>query len=128
MTHHVASAFLSDQTPITEAMLAVGSASQLEFCTRAAGVEVLLSLAERAPAIMRKCTSVAPGLLPLALVLACEVRTYPFSVRIHISVLLCSWSQGYAVKSNRARFLVVGAFHSFLAVFSHKFGTSRFVN
>lgn len=59
---------------MTEAMLAVGSASQLEFCTRAAGVEVLLSLAERAPAIMRKCPSVAPGLLPLALVLACEVR------------------------------------------------------
>lgn len=59
---------------MTEAMLAVGSASQLEFCTRAGGVEVLLSLAERVPAIIRKCTSVAPGLLPLALMLACEVR------------------------------------------------------
>lgn len=65
--------FLS-QAPMVEAMLAVGSASQLEFCTRAAAVEVLLSLAERAPAIMRKCPSVAPGLLPLALALACEVR------------------------------------------------------
>ena len=62
---------------MTEAMLAVGSGSQLEFCTRAAGVEVLLSLAERAPAIMRKCPTVAPGLLPLALVLACEVRKVP---------------------------------------------------
>lgn len=59
---------------MTEAMLAVGSASQLEFCTRAAAVEVLLSLAERAPAIMRKCPSVAPGVLPLVLALTCEVR------------------------------------------------------
>lgn len=64
----------ADKVPMTEAMLAIGSASQLEFCTRAAGVEVLLSLAERAPAIMRKSPSVAPGLLPLALVLTCEVR------------------------------------------------------
>lgn len=53
----------------------MGSASQLEFCTRAAGVEVLLSLAERAPAIMRKCPAVAPGLLPLALALTCEVKS-----------------------------------------------------
>ena len=64
---------IDDQAPVTEAMLAVGSASQLEFCTRAASVEVLLSLAERAPAIMRKCSFVAPGLLPLAFALACEV-------------------------------------------------------
>lgn len=54
-------------------MLAVGSASQVEFCTRVAGVEVLLILAERIPAIMRKCSTLAPGLLPLALALACEV-------------------------------------------------------
>lgn len=59
---------------MTEALLAVGSASQLEFCTRAAAVEVLLSLAERAPAIVRKCPSVASGLLPLALALTCDVR------------------------------------------------------
>lgn len=66
---------VGDQAAMTEAMLAVGSASQLEFCTRAAGVEVLLSLAERAPAIMRKCPSLAPGLLPLALALTCEVSS-----------------------------------------------------
>ena len=54
-------------------MLAVGSASQLEFCTRAAAVEVLLCLAERAPAVMRKFPFVAPGLLPLAFSLSCEV-------------------------------------------------------
>ncbi|CAN0320346.1 unnamed protein product, partial [Laminaria digitata] len=65
--------FRTNVAPVTEAMLAVGSASQLEFCTRAAAVEVLLSLAERAPAIMRKCSFVAPGLLPLAFSLACEV-------------------------------------------------------
>lgn len=59
---------------MAEAMLAVGSASQLEFCTRAAAVEVLLSLAERAPAIMRKCPSVSPNVLPLVLALTCEVR------------------------------------------------------
>lgn len=64
---------VDDQAPVTEAMLAVGSASQLEFCTRAAAVEVLLTLAEGVPAIMRKCPFVAPGLLPLAFVLACEV-------------------------------------------------------
>lgn len=58
---------------MTQAMLVVGSASQLEFCTRASGVEVLVSLAERAPAVMRKCSSLAPGLLPLTLTLACEV-------------------------------------------------------
>lgn len=63
------------QAPVTEAMLAVGSAAQLEFCTRAAAVEVLLTLAERAPAIMRKCPAVAEGLLPLTLTLACEVTT-----------------------------------------------------
>lgn len=62
-----------DQAAVTEAMLAVGAASQLEFCTRAVAVEVLLSLAERAPAIMRKCSSVALGLVPLTLALACEV-------------------------------------------------------
>lgn len=56
-------------------MLAVGSASELEFCARAAGVEVLLTLAERAPAIMRKCHSLALGLFPLAISLACEVRS-----------------------------------------------------
>lgn len=61
------------QAQLTQAMLTVGSASQLEFCTRAAGVEVLLTLSERAPAIMRKCSTVAPGLMPLVLSLACEV-------------------------------------------------------
>lgn len=76
-----------DQVPVTEAMLAVGLASQLEFSTRTAGVEVLLSLAERAPAIMRKCPNLAPGLLPLSLSLACEVMSdasspvVPWSVR-----------------------------------------------
>ncbi|CAM9279367.1 unnamed protein product, partial [Hapterophycus canaliculatus] len=65
--------FRTNVTTMTEAMLAVGSASQLEFCTRAAGVEVLLSLAERAPAVMRKCPSLAPGLLPLGLALTCEI-------------------------------------------------------
>lgn len=62
------------QVAVTDAMLAVGSASQLEFCTRIAGVEVLISLAERAPAVMRKCPSLVPGLLPLTLTLACQVR------------------------------------------------------
>lgn len=62
-----------DQAAVAEAMIAVGSASQLEFCTRAVAVEVLLSLAERAPAIVRKCSSVALGLVPLTLALACEV-------------------------------------------------------
>eukprot|EP00752_Nemacystus_decipiens_P011318 g10058.t1 len=66
--------FRTSVAPMTEAMLTVGAASQLEFCTRAAGVEVLVSLAERAPAIMRTCPSVAPGLLPLAMVLACEME------------------------------------------------------
>lgn len=54
-------------------MLTIGSASQLEFCTRAAAVEVLLTLSERAPAIMRKCSTVASGLIPLSLSLSCEV-------------------------------------------------------
>ncbi|CAM9453902.1 unnamed protein product [Ectocarpus sp. 13 AM-2016] len=65
--------FRTSAAPLSEAMLAVGSASQLEFCTRAAGVEVLLSLAERAPAVMRKCQSIAPGVLPLAMALTCEL-------------------------------------------------------
>ena len=60
-----------------EGMLVVGSMSQLEFCTRAAGVEVLLTLAECAPAIMRKCSTAAPGLLSLALALTCEVKFRP---------------------------------------------------
>ncbi|CAM9413811.1 unnamed protein product [Ascophyllum nodosum] len=65
--------FRSNVAPVVEGMLVVGSMSQLEFCTRAAGVEVLLTLAECAPAIMRKCSTAAPGLLSLALALTCEV-------------------------------------------------------
>ncbi|CAM9197764.1 unnamed protein product, partial [Sphacelaria rigidula] len=65
--------FRNTVAQLTQAMLTVGSASQLEFCTRAAGVEVLLTLSERAPAIMRKCSTVAPGLMPLVLSLACEL-------------------------------------------------------
>lgn len=64
-------------------MLTVGSASQLEFCTRAAAVEVLLTLAERAPAIMRKCSTAASGLLPLTLSLACEVGSFSHLVDIY---------------------------------------------
>ena len=80
------------QVSVTEAMLAVGSASQVEFCTRVAGVEVLLILAERIPAIMRKCSTLAPGLLPLALALACEVIIFPllFFSPIYLEIYMIS--------------------------------------
>jgi hypothetical protein len=51
---------------IISAMLTVAQTKNLEFSTRSTAIEFIVTLAETAPALARRCERLVPGLLPLA--------------------------------------------------------------
>jgi hypothetical protein len=60
--------------PVTTAMLTVVASQSLEFSTRIMAVELLVTLAETAPAMARKTPALAQGLVPLAMAIALDVE------------------------------------------------------
>ena len=57
---------------ITNAMLTVLGSSSLEFSTRTMAIELLVTLAETAPAMARRTPALAQGLIPLAMRIALD--------------------------------------------------------
>ncbi|CAM9202550.1 unnamed protein product, partial [Chrysoparadoxa australica] len=65
--------FRKNTAELASAMITVGSACQLEFSTRSAAVELLLTVCEQAPAVMRQTPAFIPELLRVLLQMTCEV-------------------------------------------------------
>jgi hypothetical protein len=59
---------------LVAAMLAIGNATFLDFSTRTMAVEILLSLTEAAPALVRRSPTLIQGLVPLAMCMCLEVE------------------------------------------------------
>ena len=58
---------------VVAAMLTVASSDLLEFPTRSLAVELMVTFTETAPALARRCSGLAAGLMPLCMTLALEV-------------------------------------------------------
>ena len=66
--------FFRDAMPVlSDMMLLIASTVQLEFDTRAHAVELLLTLAERAPALVRRHPNVVQRLVPITFEMLCAV-------------------------------------------------------
>lgn len=66
--------FRDAMAPLGDAMLAVASAPALEFGTRARAVELLLTLAERAPALVRRHKALVERLVPVVFEMMCAAE------------------------------------------------------
>ena len=58
---------------IVAAMITVARSESLEFPTRSLAVELMVTFAETAPALARRCPGLVAGLIPLSMALALEV-------------------------------------------------------
>lgn len=59
---------------VVNAMLIVAGAAGLEFSTRTMALELMVTLAETAPALARKCPALVQGLVPLSMLIMLEVE------------------------------------------------------
>ena len=59
---------------LVQAMLSVAAAEGLEFSTRNMALELMVTLAEAAPAMARRCAGLVQGLVPLAMSLMLEIE------------------------------------------------------
>lgn len=50
---------------VVSAMLSIANSSSLEFSTQSIAVELIVTLAETAPALARRCEGLVPGLVPI---------------------------------------------------------------
>lgn len=57
---------------IIGAMISIANSTGLEFTTRTIAIELVVTLAETAPALARRCEGLAPGLCPIAFTIMLE--------------------------------------------------------
>ena len=59
---------------LVSACITIAQSSELEFTTRTMALEVIVTLAETAPALARRCTVLAPSVVPLCFSMMLEVE------------------------------------------------------
>lgn len=59
---------------LVTAMITVGNGNELDFSTRSLALELLVTIAEAAPALARRCSALLQGVVPLCMTLMLEVE------------------------------------------------------